>query len=109
MIKNKKVLIIEDEDAIRQMLTSMLETEGVRVVASLDLKEIEQLVPQVDVVLSDYNMGLDFKAVKLLVETKGKPLLLMSGNPDAELCHSRFIPKPFAFQDMVQALSALVA
>ena len=58
---NATVVLIEDNTVVRDSLTALLKTWGLRVSAhselSPDLFESIALMPQVDVILSDYNLG----------------------------------------------------
>jgi DNA-binding response OmpR family regulator len=99
-----RLLLIEDEEDLRIVCQKVLEHAGFKVITSLDLVEIGTLLPTIDLVLSDFNMGLDFQTIRELAKKHNKPLLLMSANPDAVGHHDRFIAKPFKIKELVASL-----
>lgn len=99
-----RILIIEDEELIRDACEKMLSVAGHEVSTSLNIDEIREKIAQVDLVLSDFNMGLVFADIQDATRKAGIPLILMSGNPAATDLHPNFLSKPFRFP----ALAALI-
>lgn len=102
-----KLLLIEDDETLRECCQAVLTSHGYEVVTALELLQVEALVPTVDGVVSDFNMGMDFQIVRSIAGRAGKPLLLMSGNPDAEKEHERFLPKPFTTSTLLRRIQDL--
>jgi signal transduction histidine kinase len=86
---NKLVLIIDDEESIREGLTCMLELWGYQVIAAVDtavaMHQLQENNKSPDVIISDYRLkenrtGID--AIKALHEKYGKdiPALLITGD-----------------------------
>lgn len=86
---NKLVLIIDDEDSIREGLQCILELWQYQVITAFDvidaIRQLEALAQQPDVIISDYrlkenNTGVD--AIKALHEQYGTeiPALLITGD-----------------------------
>ncbi|MBA6336070.1 response regulator [Colwellia sp. BRX8-7] len=86
---NKLVLVIDDEESIREGLTCMLELWGYQVIAAVDttvaIHQLQENNQSPDVIISDYRLkenrtGID--AIKALHEKYGKdiPALLITGD-----------------------------
>lgn len=86
---NKLVLVIDDEESIREGLTCMLELWGYQVIAAVDttvaMHQLQENNESPDVIISDYRLkenrtGID--AIKALHEKYGKdiPALLITGD-----------------------------
>lgn len=97
-----KILLIEDEIGLRGVLQDILSGIGYDVVATLDMDEVKKSIPIVDLIISDYNMGLDFQVIRGLAQEHEKPLILMSGNSNVdEDTHPNFIRKPFPLAELL--------
>jgi DNA-binding response OmpR family regulator len=113
---NKKVLIIDDEPSIGEMLTNLLESHGYIVSTALDgptgLAEIERNPPHV--LLLDYMLpGMD--GIEVLCEARhhwpNLPVIMITGYSSPDL-HSRAIKfsvlevvtKPFDTDKLLQVL-----
>ncbi len=101
-----KIILIEDDEDILEIITFILEEEGYQVIASLNcltVKEIlnhKPLIVLMDNQLRDGN-GYDLcKELKSLVETKNIPVIIISGDCELEAnskkCNANaFLKKPF--------------
>jgi len=108
------VLLVEDEDVVRQVTTRMLEGNGFRVIEARTGSEALDLLGtlKVQVVVSDVAMygmsGFDL-ADLMAVHWADVPLLLMSGfgTPPGEYGDS-FLAKPFTAEALLGAIENLV-
>lgn len=108
----KKIVVIEDNHDILELLGFILENEDYEVIASLDaepLKILEELNPHL--VLLDENLGKQ-KGHQLCLEIKGNPgtahlpVILISAVNDlpeiARKCKADdYIAKPFLIEDLL--------
>ncbi len=106
---DKKILIVDDEPAIRQMLNDLLKNEGFSVLEAADgkkgLDEAKKHVP--DLVVLDVNMPkMDgFKVLENLKKdkkTRDIPVIMLTSKSSQEditqgiqLYADKYIPKPF--------------
>lgn len=97
-----RILVIEDDEGIRAAYAEILKEENHQAIFSLDLEEIARTVPQIDLVLSDYEMGLDFGKISELAEENQKPLLLVTGH--SEGLHRNQLKKPFRVDALLAAI-----
>ena len=78
----KTILIIDDEKAIRDVLTRFFVMKGLQVLTAENTDAARELVPESDIVLSDIRIG-DGNGIKFLEKIRGlgsdKPFLFMSG------------------------------
>lgn len=112
--QSKKILIIEDDDAIREMMASILEIEGHRTVMAKNGKEgIEALQSEVppDVVLLDMMMPvmngwqvLDF--LRTNATTRQIPVVIVSayGETARAARPKAFVPKPVQLKTLLDAI-----
>jgi len=108
------VLLVEDEDVVRQVTTRMLEGNGFRVIEARTGSEALDLLGtlKVQVVVSDVAMygmsGFDL-ADLMAVHWADVPLLLMSGfgTPPGQYGDS-FLAKPFTAEALLGAIENLV-
>jgi two-component system, chemotaxis family, chemotaxis protein CheY len=83
---NKKILIVDDTQSMRSLLSMTLKQMGFEVVEAVDgVDGLEKLKsnPNVDLIFSDYNMpnknGIEFiKDVKAIAEFKTIPVVLLT-------------------------------
>jgi hypothetical protein len=99
-----KILIIEDDHRLVEAYQLIL-THYV-LIFSLDMKEIERLIPEVNLVLSDYQMGLPFKEIVMLTEKYAKPLLAVTACGDR--VHPNQLDKPFLNKELIQKIESTV-
>ena len=110
----KKILIIEDDRDILDLLSYLLLAEGYQVIASLHGTEadmLQEILP--DLVLLDLRMHGVAKAgariclrIKTNIYTRNIPVVLISAEPDIELiakdCYADdYISKPFNIHDIL--------
>jgi len=78
----KTILIIDDEKAIRDLLTRFFSMKGLRVITAESTEAARELISESDIVLSDIRIGEE-NGLKFLEKIRGlgiaKPFLLMSG------------------------------
>lgn len=106
------ILVVDDEDCVREMLCWMLEEAGHIVFEAGDgaqaLSFLQEHGP-VDIVLSDINMpGIDGVELSCKVRQQwpGLPVLLISGRPPPDNARP-FLPKPFRWDTLSHALQSL--
>jgi CheY-like chemotaxis protein len=114
----KQVLVIEDDEAIRDVVLMFLEWEGYEVITAEDgidgFKKLEDIIP--DLILLDLLMprmdGYEF--IKLLRRRQGKltsiPVIAFTANTQAhtdidQIEFTDLIPKPFHLEDLLKKIS----
>lgn len=113
------VLVVEDEDAVRRLVATMLTMSGFVVRQAGSAAEARRLIEAddaIDAALIDVSLpdgtGDDL-ARQLTTHRPGLRVLLTSGYPDAESAGltpgTRFIQKPFTRSALVAALSSVIA
>ncbi len=117
MPKAKKVLIVEDEQTIAELVQNLLETEGFKVIIASNGREALQILPgkSVDLILSDIMMPF-MDGFRLCQELNRHPvyrnikLVLMSAaNPsqiasDHSCEYAAFIKKPFDLENLLETI-----
>ena len=110
----RTVLVVEDSDVIRRVLTLILQAEGYRVVESTDGKQVEDLIREVrpDVVTLDLSLpDVDGREVLRSLGTEETlrevPVIVVSAHcaPHRDLAGLRFIPKPARIDTILRALA----
>lgn len=106
--KEKTILVVDDEEAVRESLSAVLEREGYRVLLAGSGEEGLQILKDqaLQLVISDHNMpgmnGVEF--LKLVRERKPDVLrIMLTGDPDPQIIIRsinegeiyRFIKKPW--------------
>jgi two-component system, cell cycle sensor histidine kinase and response regulator CckA len=116
------ILLVEDEDALRQLTTMLLEGAGYRVLSAADgeqaLLASERYEGSIALLLTDVvmpRMGGRHLAERLLESRPMLKILFMSGyTDDAILRHGamgiglRFLPKPFTEADLTRKIRAVL-
>lgn len=110
----KTILLVDDEDPIRGMLTDFLETEGYKVLQAQDGKEaLDLFSSEVNIVVSDFNMPKMNGAELFWAIRKINPeikFFLISGyfNPKQVSliidAGARFIQKPFQLEEVLHEI-----
>lgn len=116
----KNIYVVEDNEAIRELITYLLESENFNVSgfenATLFKKQIAIVHPNLvmlDVMLPDGN-GIEIcNELKSDVSTKHIPVLLMSANANVaqvgkESLANDFINKPFDINDLINRVEQLI-
>jgi DNA-binding response OmpR family regulator len=103
----RKVLVIEDEPIIAEMMSILLEVEGYKVISLADTARARRKLhdQEIELVLLDLALkgenGQSLCAyIKAQDDLKHIPVILVSANQDLEqitktCCADDFIPKPF--------------
>lgn len=110
-----RVLIVDDEPAIRETLSDLLEEEGFVVTRARDGLEALHLVESrvFDLVVSDIKMPrLDGASLARQLRRQGLPIpiVLMSAvYADVDLAGISFIPKPFDFDVFLRRVREALA
>jgi PAS domain S-box-containing protein len=119
--ENSWILVVDDEDAVRNIVQRILEANGYRVLPASNLTDALEIVDRLDqpikAVIADVVMpngsGLEL-VERLRLKQPGLPALFISGyTGDALVGHGlgaedRYVGKPFAPDDILQALSAVI-
>jgi DNA-binding response OmpR family regulator len=117
----RKVLVVDDDAGMRDVLETALAAEGVEVYTSMDGKDAVQktLAFKPGLILLDVNMpnlnGLTFcKAIRAGSETRNIPVIIISGLTAAgrvEQCLAAgaddFLGKPFRVEDLLMRMRAV--
>ncbi len=114
----RRVVLAEDEPALRCLVAEVLRAEGWTVIEAADGTEAERLAicNAPDLLVTDLVMrlvsGRDL-ATRLRAHLPNLPILFMSGyNPDGWLAgsepHTAFLAKPFTLKELCAAVEALV-
>jgi CheY-like chemotaxis protein len=115
-------MVVEDEAALRDVLTEFLQASGLRVVAASGGREAlarMDLGEPVDILLTDLVMpGMDGRSLAQLARTKLPNLhvIYMSGHTDDALIQREllkegpsYLQKPFSRADLVKAINAVMS
>lgn len=117
---NKKLLLVEDEDAVKDLLSSYLRKEAFEVVAVTDVTSaIEHLGTEFDVVITDLNVhghwGTELVAA-VKARWPGTQVLVISGvleegaeEESIKAGADSFLQKPFGMADLRTALQEQLA
>ncbi len=118
MVKEKKrVLLVDDEQAILRVLSIKLRVSGYDVVTALNGKEALDLVGSAkpDIMLLDVIMPeMDgFEVLQKLRSLSQLPVIVFSARPEnaqkaLELGANDFLPKPFDVDDLVKRIQRLL-
>ena len=116
----EKVLVVEDEGSVRDLLSEFLSDEGYDVIVAADGREALELAKQEvpDLILLDLNMpkisGIEVcKKLKQEAKTRSIPVIVITGVPHTEkeafeAGADDFVKKPFELKGLaVQVKSAL--
>jgi two-component system response regulator MprA len=120
-LKPQKVLIVDDDPGMRDVLETALATEDAEVYTSMDGKDAVQktLAFKPDLILLDINMpnlnGLTFcKAIRAGTETKNIPVIIITGltaRGRIEECMAAgaddFLGKPFRVEELLIRVRAM--
>ena len=103
------ILVVDDEDSVREILTWMLQDAGHEVYQATDGQQALSFLHEhgpVSLVLSDVNMprinGLEL-CVRVREQWPELPVLLTSGRPPPSGARP-FIPKPFRWDTLSRAI-----
>ena len=117
VVRRSTVLVVDDDDALRMMVASVLQASGHEVLTAASAEQAMALSnarPDVDVLLTDVTLPrMDGRelAARIASRHPGLGVLVMSGDHDAPapyLPHATFLPKPFRLADLVAAVRRLI-
>jgi len=120
----KRILVIDDDVQVRQMLRQMLEREGYEVVDAPDGKEgirlyrdepadliiTDIIMPEKEGIGTIFELRRDFPDVKIIAISGGGRLV--NKNDCLDLCRAKGIPafsKPFDRKELLEAIQKLLA
>ena len=120
-LNSRKVLVVDDDAGMREVLEAALAAENVEVYTSMDGKDAVQktLAFKPDLILLDVNMpnlnGLTFcKAIRRGSETKNIPVIIITGltaRGRVEECMAAgaddFLGKPFGVEELLIRVRAM--
>ena len=113
---NKKILIADDDPAILDALSIMLEDSGYEVETTVDgtiAQDMKEELPDLlllDIRMSGMDGGKICKQIKSAALTKHIPIVMISANKDIEQialeCGADdFIPKPFQMEHLLATVA----
>jgi hypothetical protein len=104
------ILVVEDEPAIRRLMTLALEIEGYRVVEARNGTEaLERFTADVDLLLVDIRLPYlsgDQVIAKLRLRRQSLRVLAISAYAGAAPPHVPFLAKPFLRDQLLEAVHA---
>jgi CheY-like chemotaxis protein len=116
------VLLVEDDDAVREVMRAMLESQGYAVVDADTASEARDLFDRdpaaIDVLITDVKMPRmsgQTLAEHLIAANPNLPVVFISGHPDAIDASDlrgpgrRVVAKPFESAELLGAVNELVA
>jgi len=117
----KTILVIDDEYALVESLTDLLEEEGYRVVAASNGKDglARVMKENPDLIITDFMMpiadGLELlKGVRALPAFRSVPVVMMSASNMAQMMDNRrlklsaFLYKPFQADELLGIIQRLI-
>jgi DNA-binding response OmpR family regulator len=121
-VNRRKVLVVDDDSGMREVLESILVAENVEVCTAVDGKDAVQktLALKPDLILLDINMpklnGLTFcKAIRAGAETRNTPVIIvtsLTARGRIEECMAAgaddFVGKPFQVEDLLIRVRAML-
>jgi hypothetical protein len=119
--ENSWILVVDDEDAVRNIVQRILEANGYRVLPASNLTDALEIVDRIDqpikAVIADVVMpngsGLEL-VERLRLKQPGLPAVFISGYTGDELAghglgaEDRYVGKPFKPDDILAALSDVI-
>jgi len=117
MQEKQKILVVDDEPEIREVLHMMLKSEGYEILEAADAREALEQAPHVDLVILDIMMPGEsgIWACTKIRESSNVPILFLtakSGEHDKVLGFSSggddYLVKPFSFMELLSRVKALI-
>jgi DNA-binding response OmpR family regulator len=117
---SKKVLIMDDDDIIMELLRINLETKGFKVIPAFNgedgLKILYSEIPDIviiDVCLPGLNGWQIYKKIKTDRRVKNIPVIILSGTREKELKKRYenpciFFDKPFDPEDLIKTIEGML-
>ncbi len=120
-LSEKTILLVEDEEEVREIVGLILRTQGVRLVSARSAEEAIRFASQceapIDLIISDMIMpGMNGPELvtKLSESHPEAPVLYVSGYPETEFRsiegdkRVRFLGKPFLPDELIQNARVLI-
>jgi DNA-binding response OmpR family regulator len=119
---SKRVLLVEDDESVRQLVRITLQMNGFEVVEAtdglegllfLDLHRPDAVV--LDLMMPDVGGERMLAQLRSTTETRKTPVVIITGKPEVApeivgmVGRENFFPKPFDPEAVVQRLKALVS
>lgn len=115
----KKILVVDDEAAVRELLKDCLEMEGFSVAEASNGAEINEQLERhtIDLITLDLNLGGEngFDLVREIRATRNVPIVMITGKGDTidrvvglELGADDYIAKPFQLREVVARIRAVL-
>tara|TARA_B110000881_G_C18590443_1_gene527609 strand:- start:933 stop:1646 length:714 start_codon:yes stop_codon:yes gene_type:complete len=119
---NRQILVVEDEDSIREMLTFVLEKHGFNVIEAKDIDQARAKIvsPYPELILLDWMLpggtGEAFaKSLKQNEYTRNIPIIMLTGRADEEDKVKGFdagvddyVTKPFSPKELIARIKAVI-
>lgn len=118
-LKNKLILIVDDEADLREIISSEFEFMGAKVLQAENVSEATHLIDSnpVDLVISDIRMpggtGIDLLNYVKTKNVDSPPMILMTGFSDVskeeayDMGAEAFMGKPFKLEELLEVASYL--
>jgi len=113
--KTKTILVVEDEDVTRKLITMVLRQEGYAVLEAADSEAAEHIHRRnrgrIDLLLTDVSLPGPNGPELVATLRKSEPdlqVLFMSGMPQAE-AYMPFLKKPFGVAELLHRVGSSVA
>lgn len=121
MADTKKVLLVEDDESVRQLVRVTLEMNGYEVVEAtdglegllmLDMHKPDAIV--LDLMMPDVGGERMLAQLRSTPETKRTPVVIITGKPEVEpeviglVGRENFFPKPFDPDAVIARIEALL-
>lgn len=119
----KKILIVEDEIPISEMIEHFLSSQGFEVIQAFDGNEAKEILaqnPKIDLILLDWMMpqksGIDLlKELKASRKNRHIPVIMLSARAELEdrvvgldSGADDYLPKPFAMKELLSRIKSLL-
>ena len=118
-VENQRILVVEDDEEIRSLLSRYLTDQGLKVMLASDGKQADEVLAseQVDLIVLDLNLpGEDGLSICMrLRNTKGPPLIMLTARGEAtdrilgiELGADDYLVKPFVPRELLARIGAVL-
>ena len=116
-----RVLLVEDEETVAEVLAMLLELEGFAVTLAANGKRAIEMLTEVnpELIITDYMMpvmdGVEMaRAVRTMPEFAAVPIIMTTGVPEVALKDhatliSAYLRKPFHIEALLETIGRLIA
>lgn len=122
MMSNLNILVIEDEEAIREMLIMALEQAGIKVISVCSAEQAEEALAEnlIDLIVLDWMLpgmsGIEFaRRLKNDINCRELPIILLTARGEEEdkvrgleMGADDYITKPFSPKELIARIKAVV-